>query len=60
MMLAVLVGLPVRSMMSAEQREQLPLGTIFSDRSTAVHPGLEGSVKVEGKVDRHQRVESKR
>jgi len=60
MVLAVLVGLPVRVMMSAEQPEQMPLGTILSDRSAAVRRGLEGSGKVEGKVDRHQRVESKR
>ena len=60
MMLAVLVGLPARAMMSAEQREQMPLGTIPCDRSAAVRRGLEGSGKVEGKVDRDQRVESKR
>ena len=60
MVLAVLVRLPVRAMMSAEQPEQMPLGTTPWDRSAAVRRGLEGSGKVEGKVDRDQRVESKR
>jgi hypothetical protein len=60
MVLAVLVGLPLRAMMSAEQPEQMPLETIPSDRSAAVRRGLEGSGKVEGKMDRDQRVESKR
>jgi hypothetical protein len=56
MMLAVFVGLPVRAMMSAEPREQMPLGTIRCDLSAAVRRGPEGSGKVEGKVDRHQRI----
>ena len=60
MVLAVLVGLPVRVMMSAEQPEQMPLGTTPWDRSAAVRRGLEGSGKIEGKMDRDQRVESKR
>jgi hypothetical protein len=59
-MFVVLVGLAVHPTMSAEQRKQMPLGTIPCDRSAAVRRGLEGSGKVEGKVDRHQRVESKR
>jgi len=60
MVLGVLVRLPVGGMMSAEQPEQMPLGTIPCDRSAAVRRGLEGSGKVEGKVDGDQRVESKR
>jgi hypothetical protein len=47
-------------MMSGGQPEQMPLGTTPWDRSAAVRRGLEGSGKVEGKVDRDQRVESKR
>ena len=58
-MFVVLVGLPVRAVMAAEQRQQLPLGIIdFGVRATPVRR-LERLGKVESEVDGDQRVESK-
>jgi hypothetical protein len=58
-MFVVLVGLPVRAMMSAEQREQMPLG-IFAFGVSAALRRREDLGEVERKVDWNQRVEGER
>ena len=57
-MFAVLVGRAVRFTMSAQQRQQTPLGAIDLAMGTALRPERLGEVKA--KVDRHQRVEGER
>ena len=59
-MFAVLVGRAVRFTMSAEQRQQTPLGAADLDVSAAVLRRLERLGEIEGDVDRHQRVERER
>lgn len=58
-MLAVLVGLPARVMMSDEQRQQMPFAVINLGMGAALGR-LEGLGDIEGKVNRHQRVEGER
>jgi hypothetical protein len=60
MMFAVLVGGAVRFRMSAEQRQQMPFRTADLGMNAALVLGLEHLGEIEGKVDRHQRVERER
>ena len=59
-MFAVLVGRAARFTMPAEQRQQTPLGVITLDLGAAVLGRFKRLGEVEGKVDRHQRVERER
>jgi hypothetical protein len=59
-MFAVLVGGAVRFTMSAERRQQTPLGAADPGMNAALVLRLERLGEIEGKVDRHQRVERKR
>ena len=59
-MFAVLVGRAVRFRMSAEHGQQTPLGAAGLDVGAAVLRRLERLGEVEGKVDRHQRIERER
>jgi hypothetical protein len=59
-MFAVLVGRAARFTMSAEQRQQTLLGAGELDVGAALLRRLERLGEVEGKVDRHQRVERER
>jgi len=58
-MFAVLVGLSVRVPVSAEQRQQAPLGIIDLSVGAALRR-FKGFSDIEGEVDRHQRVEDER
>jgi hypothetical protein len=59
-MFVVLIGLAIRVAMSAKQRQQRPFGITDLYVGTAQMCRLEGLGEVEGKVDRHQRVEDER
>ena len=56
-MFVVLIGLAIRVAMAAEHRQQRPLGTTDLCVGTTQVCRLERVGEVEGKVDRHQRVE---
>ena len=56
-MFVVLIGLAIRVAMAAEHRQQRPFGITDLCVGTAQLYRLERLGEVEGKVDRHQRVE---
>jgi hypothetical protein len=56
-MFVVLIGLAIRVAMAGKHRQQRPFGITDLCVGTAQLYGLERLGEVEGKVDRHQRVE---
>ena len=59
-MFVALIRLPIRVAMAAEHRQQRPFGITDLGVGTAQMRRLERLGEVEGKVDRHQRVEGER